>query len=160
MRESEGEVQRLLTEIVISSRLRRREGTGKEIPITKDGDTTVELTRGGGIDEVDIEAGTIRGKIGDRGGYELCRELLQIPESIGILIAEIEAVEQCLALVQRASEVHVGTAGIEAPSGERYRATSYVQRLLGHSVDDATWGSVPKESRGRPLDHLHTLDIG
>ena len=59
MRESEGQVQRLLTQIVIGCRLRRRERTGEEIPIAEDRDATVELPRTAGIHQVYIEAGTI-----------------------------------------------------------------------------------------------------
>ena len=59
MREGEGQVQRLLTQIVIGSRLRRRDRAGEEIPIAKNRDTTVELPRTAGVHQVYIEASTI-----------------------------------------------------------------------------------------------------
>ena len=93
------------------------------------------------------------------GGYDLRRELLQITEGIRILIAEIEAVEECLALIERAREVGIGTTGIEAPCGQRYRATGYIEGLLRHTIDDTTWGSIPEECGGRALDDLDALDI-
>ena len=58
MREGEGQVQRLLTQIVIGCRLRRRDGAGEEIPVAKDRDTTVELPRTAGVHQVYIEAST------------------------------------------------------------------------------------------------------
>ena len=59
MREGEGQVQRLLTQIVIGCRLRRRDRAGEEIPIAKNRDTTVELPRTAGVHQVYIEASTI-----------------------------------------------------------------------------------------------------
>ena len=93
------------------------------------------------------------------GGYDLRRELLQITEGIRILIAEIEAVEECLALIERAREVGIGATRIEAPSRQRYRATGYIEGLLRHTINDTTWGSIPEECGGRALDDLDALDI-
>ena len=160
MREGEGQIQRLLTQIVIGCRLRRRDGAGEEIPVAKDRDTTVELPSTSVVHQIHVEASALRGEIGDGGSDDLSREPLQITEGVGVLIAEIEAVKECLALIQRSRKVGIGATRIEAPSRQRYRATGYIEGLLRHTIDDTTWGSIPEECGSRALDDLDALDIG
>ena len=91
-------------------------------------------------------------------GATIC--VVSFCRGIGVLIAEVQAVEERLALIEWARKVGIGATRIETPSRQRYRATGYIEGLLRHTIDDTTWGSIPEECGSRALDDLDALDIG